>query len=392
MSRKYDFDKPTDRRSTYSYKWDVAEGELPMWVADMDFEAPPCVKKALSERVEQGVFGYTFVPDEYFQAISDFWAARHGWRPDPKNMIFSTGVVATISSVVRKLTTPAEKVLIQSPVYNMFYNSILNNGRVVLSSDLAMREGRYYIDFADLEAKLSNPQTTLMILCNPHNPVGRIWERRELEKIGELCKKHGVTVLSDEIHCSLTDPTVPSYIPFASVNDTCRDISVTCVSVSKTFNLAGLQASAVIVSNPRLRHKVWRGINTDEVGEPSAFAMAGAIAAYREGGAWLDELRDYLYENKQYVRRFIAENLPRLSVTPSDATYLLWIDVSAYTDNSEEFAKRLRALTGLYVSDGVEYGHGGEGFIRLNTATQRANIEDGMQRLKRAIEIFESES
>ena len=392
MRAKFDFDKPTNRRGTYSYKWNVAEGELPMWVADMDFEAPPCVKNALVERAQHGIFGYSYVPDEYFEAISDFWASRHGWRPDPKDMIFSAGVVATISSVVRKLTTPGEKVLLQSPVYNVFYNCIGNNGRVMLSSDLVRRDGRYYIDFEDLEAKLADPQTTLMILCNPHNPVGRIWTRDELFRIGELCKKHGVTVISDEIHCSLTDPTVPSYVPFASVSDTCRDISVTCVSVSKTFNLAGLHASAVIVHDPFLRHKVWRGINTDEVGEPCAFAMSAAIAAYREGGEWLDALREYLYENKEYVRRFIAENLPRLSVTPSDATYLLWIDVSAYTDNSEQFAAKIRALTGLYVSDGVEYGHGGEGFLRLNTATQRANIVEGMQRLKKAIEIIEKES
>ena len=391
MNKKFDFDKPTNRRNTYCCKWDVGEDELPMWIADMDFEAPPCVKNALIKRAEHGVFGYSFVPDEYFLAISDFWASRHGWRPDPADMIFSTGVVATISSVVRKLTTPAENVLIQAPVYNIFYNSIRNNGRVILSNDLVRKDGRYYIDFLDLEAKLSDPQTSLMILCNPHNPVGKIWTREELEKIGELCKKHGVTVISDEIHCSLTDPTVPSYIPFASVNETCRDISVTCVSVSKTFNLAGLQSSAVIVHNPVLRHKVWRGINTDEVGEPGAFAMCASIAAYREGGEWLDAVREYIYENKQYVRRFAKEKLPRISVTPSDATYLLWIDVSAYTDNSEEFAKKIRELTGLYVSDGVEYGRGGEGFLRLNAATSRANIEEGMNRLLRAIEIIESE-
>ncbi len=392
MRGKYDFDKPINRRNTYSCKWDVGADELPMWVADMDFEAPPCVKKALIERVEHGVFGYSYTPDEYFGAISDFWASRHGWRPDPADMIFSTGVVATISSVVRKLTTPAEKVLVQAPVYNIFYNCISNNGRTILSNDLVREGGRYYIDFEDLETKLADPQTSLMILCNPHNPVGRIWTREELAKIGELCKKHGVTVISDEIHCSLTDPGVPSYVPFASVNDICRDISVTCVSASKSFNLAGLQSSAIIVHNPLLRHKVWRGINTDEVGEPGAFAMCASIAAYREGGEWLDALREYILENKNYVRRFIAEKLPRISVTPSDATYLLWIDVSAYTDNSEEFAKKIRALTGLYVSDGVEYGRGGEGFIRLNAATQRANIVDGMQRLFRAIEIIERES
>lgn len=388
----YDFDKAVNRRGSYSYKWDVGENELPMWVADMDFETAPCVKNAIIKRAEHGVFGYSYTPDEYFEAISDFWWERHGWRPDPAHMIFSTGVVATISSAVRKLTTPAEKVLIQSPVYNIFYNSISNNGRVILSSDLVYENGKYRMDFEDLEHKLADPQTTLMILCNPHNPVGRIWTRDELSRVGELCKKHGVTVISDEIHCSLTDPCVDSYTPFASVSDTCRDISITCVSASKAFNLAGLQCSAVIVPNQHLRHKVWRGINTDEVGEPGAFAMCASIAAYRNGGEWLDAVREYIYENKQYVRRFVAEKMPRLSVVDSDATYLLWIDVSAYTDNSEEFAKRLRALTGLYVSDGVEYGRGGEHFIRLNVATRRANVTDGMQRLLRGIKIMESEA
>ena len=386
--KRFDFDKPVNRRGSGSYKWDVAEGELPMWVADMDFETAPCVKEAIIRRAEHGVFGYSVTPDEYFESISNFWAERHGWRPDPSEMIFSAGVVATISSAVRKLTTPAEKVLIQPPVYNIFYNSILNSGRIVETSDLISEDGVYRMDFCDLEAKLADPQTTLMILCNPHNPIGRIWTREELYRVGELCKRHGVTVISDEIHCSLTDPGC-GYVPFASVSDTCRDISAVCVSASKAFNLAGLQASAVIVHDPHLRHRLWRGINTDEVGEPNAFATVASIAAYRHGGEWLDELREYIYENKCLARTFIAERLPKLSVTPSEATYLLWIDVSAYTGNSADFATRVRSLTGLYVSDGVEYGHGGEHFIRINLATTRANVADGLERLERAISQIE---
>lgn len=386
--KDFDFDRPTDRRGSYSYKWDVGEHELPMWVADMDFETAPCVKKAIIKRAEHGIFGYSVTPDEYFESISDFWARRFGWRPDPSEMIFSIGVVATISSAVRKLTTPAEKVLIQPPVYNIFYNSILNSGRVVLENPLVCENGEYRMDFDDLEAKLADPQTTLMILCNPHNPIGKIWSSDTLARVGELCKKHGVTVISDEIHCPLTAPG-HTYVPFASVNDTCRDISAVCVSASKAFNLAGLQSSAVIVHDPYLRHKLWRGINTDEVGEPGAFAVVASVAALTEGDEWLDALREYVAENRKYAENFVATHLPRLRVISSDATYLIWIDVSAYTENSADFATRVRSLTGLYVSDGMEYGTGGERFIRVNLATCRQNVVDGFDRLALAIKKIE---
>jgi len=377
----YNFDNPTERRNTGSLKWDVSDGELPMWVADMDFETAPAVKEAVVRVAQRGIYGYSILPDEYFESIADFWGERYGFRPEPSWMVFSTGVVAAISSMVRKLTTPAENVLIQPPVYNIFYNSILNNGRNIITNELLYEGGEYRMDFLDLEKKLSNPQTTLMILCNPHNPVGKIWDRETLAKIGELCKKHGVTVISDEIHCHLTTPG-KSYVPFASVNEVCRDISVSCVAASKAFNLAGLQSACLIAENPTLRHKVWRGINTDEVGEPNVFAVDANIAAYRRGGAWLSELNQYIYENKKYAYEFIRTNIPTLRAVNSDATYLLWVDVSRYTDNSEKFARDLREKTGLYVSDGVEYGRGGEGFIRINLATQRANVVDGFSRLK----------
>ena len=387
---KYNFDKPTERRNTGSLKWEVSDGELPMWVADMDFETAPEVKAAVVRVAERGIYGYSILPDEYFESISDFWAERHGFRPNPSWMVFSTGVVAAISSMVRKLTTPAEKVLIQPPVYNIFYNSILNNGRNIVTNDLVYENGEYRMDFVDLEEKLSDPQTTLMILCNPHNPVGKLWDKETLFKVGELCKKHGVTVISDEIHCSITTPG-KNYTPFASVSDVCADISVTCVAASKAFNLAGLQSACLIAKNPTLRHKVWRGVNTDEVGEPNAFAIEANIAAFRHGIEWLDELNEYIYKNRCYAVDFITNNIKGIYPVPSDATYLLWIDVSAYTENSEDFAKDLRKKTGLYVSDGVEYGRGGEGFIRINLATQKANVIDGLSRLKSYVNSLKTE-
>lgn len=380
-----EFDKLTDRRGTLSYKWDIPEGELPMWVADMDFETAPPIKSALEKRAGHGIFGYTTVPDEYFKALSDYRFRRHGYRHSVDDMIYVNGVVAAISSMVRKLTTPAENVLIQAPVYNIFYNSILNNGRNVISSDLIYENGGHRVDFCDLESKLSMPQTTLMILCNPHNPVGKIWTREELRKIGELCCKWGVTVISDEIHSDIIRKGA-KFVPFASVNETCKKISLTCVAPSKTFNLAGLQSATVIASDPVLRHRAWRGINTDEVGEPNCFSMCAGIAAYSECDSWLDSLNSYLFENRDVAVKYIKENIPKLVPIEADATYLLWIDISAVSDSSVEFAEAVRKMTGLYLSDGEEYGEPGRHFVRMNLATQRSRLLDGLSRLKRATE------
>ena len=385
----YDFDKLTDRFDTLSYKWDVKDGELPMWVADMDFEVAPKIKAAITKRAEHGIFGYTSTPCEFFEAISVYWGKRHGYRIPPEHMIYSNGVVAAISSIVRKLTTPGENVLIQAPVYNIFYNSILNNGRNVLSSDLVYDGNRYSIDFEDLEEKLSRPQTSLMILCNPHNPVGKVWQREELEKIGELCYKWGVTVLSDEIHCDIVIPG-KGYVPFASVNEICRNISVTAIAASKTFNIAGLQSACVYASNPVLRHKVWRGINTDEVGEPNAFSMTANIAAFSESGDWVDEMLQYVFENKRLACEFINNEIPGMKADLSEATYLLWIDISAIADDSVDFCERLRESTGLYLSDGAEYGECGRAFVRMNLATQRSRVLDGLERLKRGAALYSS--
>ena len=374
-----DFDRLTDRRGTGSYKWDVAEGELPMWVADMDFEAPPAVKAAICRTAEHGIYGYSTLPDEYFSAVKEYFDRRHNAGFDTSHMVWSNGVVAAISSMVRRLTHPNECVLIMAPVYNIFYNSILNNGRRVLSSDLVLSGGSYSIDFSDLEEKLSRDETTLMILCNPHNPTGNIWSREELARIGSLAGKYAVTVISDEIHCDITRHGC-DYTPFYSVNEECREISVTAVAPSKTFNIAGLQSATLVIADPHLRYRVFRGINNDEVGEPNIFAVSAGIAAYTECDEWVDELREYLFENRDLAESEIL----RMGLSPihADATYLLWVDISEVSSDSVEFAEELRRATGLYVSEGREYGECARAFIRINLATQRERLLDGLSRLE----------
>ena len=409
---KFDFDRVIDRRSTNSMKWNVAEGELPMWVADMDFATVPQVTETLKKRAEHGLFGYAEVTDAWYEAVTSWWERRHGFSMEKDWLIFSTGVVPTISSVVRKLTTPNENVVIQTPVYHIFFNSIINNGCRVLENPLIYRDHAYAMDFEDLEKKLADPQTTLMILCNPQNPAGKIWDRETLEKVGELCRKYHVTVICDEIHCDLTDPG-KEYVPFASVSPVCRDISITCIAPTKTFNLAGLQTSAVMVPDPFLRHKVWRALNTDEVAEPNAFAAEAAVAAYTYGAPWLDELREYLLENKRTVEAFLADQLPEIALVKSEATYLLWLDCGELLEDrkmagdsvsgtgtvsskdvletAEELAGFIRAETGLYLSAGNEFGGNGPRFLRMNIACPRSVLNDGLRRLKAGCDAWQAE-
>lgn len=379
----YDFDKITDRRGTYSLKWDIPENELPMWVADMDIETAPAVTAALEKRAQHGIFGYTIIPDEWYDAYISWWKRRHNFVIEKDWLMFCTGVIPAISSIVRKLTTPNENVVVMTPVYNTFFNSIVNNGCRALQTPLRYENGEYSVDFDELERSLSEPQTSLMILCNPHNPTGNIWSRETLSQIGELCKKYGVTVISDEIHCDLTDPGC-EYVPFASVSGTCRDISITCIAPTKTFNIAGLQTAAIFVPEKHLRHKVWRGINTDEVAEPNSFAVTAAIAAFNDGEQWLDELRAYLYANKQLVREYIRENIPEIKVVPSQATYLLWLDCTELPGASPSLADEIRRETGLYLTAGSHYGKVGKLFMRMNIACRKSMVEDGLKRLKAA--------
>lgn len=378
---KYNFDEIIDRSGTNSLKWSVGKDELPMWVADMDFKTAPEVTAAIIKRAEHGVFGYNTVPDSWYSAYINWWKTRHGFEIEKDWLIFCTGVVPAISSIVRKLTTPAENVLLLTPVYNIFYNSVLNNGRKVLECPLEYNGAEYSINFDDLEKKLSNPQTTMMIICNPHNPVGKIWSRETLQRIGELCLKHHVIVVSDEIHCDLT-MCGKEYVPFAAASETCKKISITCIAPTKSFNLAGIQTAAVFAADEFLRHKVNRGLNTDEVAEPNCFAAAAAEAAYNFGGAWLDELRAYIDKNRAFVSDFIKKELPQLTLVPSEATYLLWIDCGKACEKSKELAAFIRKKTGLYISAGEQYGSGGDRFLRMNIACPFTYIFEGLLRLK----------
>lgn len=382
MSR---FDTIIDRRNTQSYKWDVQENELAMWVADMDFETAPEIIEALKKRVDHGIFGYSIVPDEWYDAYINWWDKRHHFKMDKDWLIFCTGVVPAISSTVRKLTSPAENVVVITPAYNIFFNSIYNNGRNIVECELKYEQGKYELDYEDLEKKCADPQSTLLILCNPHNPTGIIWTKDQLIKIGEICNRNHVTVLSDEIHCDLTLPQT-EYTPFASASAICEQISVSCIAPTKTFNIAGLQSAAVCIPNEVLRHKVWRALNTDEVAEGNVFAADVAIAAFEHGQEWLDELREYLARNRQVAQDYIRDYIPVLHAVKGEATYLLWIDCKALHMSSDTLAEVIRQKTGLYLSEGCEYRGDGRDFLRMNLACPLSRLEDGLDRLKCAVE------
>lgn len=380
------FDSPVDRTGIFSMKWDVADGELPMWVADMDFRTAPAISEALAERVGNGTFGYTDVPREWNEAVADWWLRRYGVTVDPEHVVFTTGVIPAISSLVRSLTNVAEKVVLQPPVYNIFTNSIVNNGRRVLNNPLRYEHGVYSMDFEDLEHKLADPLTRLMILCNPQNPSGNVWSDGDLARVGELCAKHHVTVVSDEVHGDIVRPGV-THMPFAAVNELNRSICVTCSSPSKAFNVAGLQSAYFICDDDGLRARAVRGVNTDEVAEPNDFAVFSTIAAYTDGGAWLDDLCRVVQRNKDYVSAQLDEHAhDMLHMVASDSTYLAWIDCSGLLDrvgdaNAERFCGFLRSHTGLVLSYGGIYGENGSRFVRMNLGTRADLVIDGTARL-----------
>ena len=371
------FDKLTERLNTNAIKWSGDENELPMWVADMDFEAPVAVREALIRRAAHGIYGYCDIPAEWNKAISSWRLRRYNHEIDSNDLLYCTSVIGAISSIVRKITSVGENIVVQTPVYNIFFNSILNNGRNVLENKLLYKDGKYSIDFIDLEEKLANKQTSLMILCNPHNPIGKAWSKEELEKIGQLAHKYNVVILSDEIHCDLTDPGV-CYTPFSSVNDICKNISITCSSPTKTFNLAGLHTSYIYISNPYLKHKVWRGINTDEVAEANVFAVEGAIAAYTYGDYWVDELREYIYNNKIEFISEVEKELP-VHIIRSNATYLLWVDCSKVCEDANDLVNFIHKETGLRITAGDVY-RSEIPFVRINIACPNERMKDGINR------------
>ena len=383
----YDFDKLIDRTNTHSVKWDVKGGELPLSLGDMDFEVAPEIKDAILKRANHGIFGYTVVPEEWYDAIISWWKRRHNFQIEKSWLQFCTGVVPAITCSVKRLTNHGDRVAVLTPAYNIFYHSIENMGRTVAESRLKYDGKKFAIDFESLEKTLSHPLTTMLIFCNPHNPTGNIWTADEIKKVGGLCKKHGVTVLSDEIHCDLTMPG-HEYTPFASVSKECADISVTCAAASKAFNLAGLQAAAVIVPNKSLREKIVRGLNSDEVAEPNCFAAIGTVAAFNEGEGWLNELREYLFENRKFAEKYISENLPSAHAVEADSTYMLWVDCGKYTDNADELCEFIRRKNGLIISPGSLYRGDSAKFVRMNLACSRSRLAEGLSRFASGVKAY----
>lgn len=379
----YDFDTIISRHGTNSYKWDSASDDslLPMWVADMDFRTAPPVVEALARRVQQGIFGYTKVPDEYYGAITDWFRRRHNWRVEKEWIIYTSGVVPALSAVIKALTVPGDKVLAQTPVYNCFFSSIRNNGCELVSSPLVRAGDTYYMDFDDLERKAADPRVRLLLLCNPHNPVGRVWTREELKRMGEICIRHDVTVVSDEIHCELTFPGY-AYTPFASISDEFQHHSVTCVSPSKAFNLAGLQIANIITSDAERRGKIDRAININEVCDVNPFGVEALVAAYNEGEDWLNDLKAYLFENYRCMKDFCKEYLPEFPIMELEGTYLVWMDCSVLGRTSEELEHALKETALLWLNAGTMYGEEGEGYMRWNIACPRSVLIKGLKRFR----------
>ena len=383
---KYNFDEIIPRRGTNSYKWDTPEEEnvLPMWVADMDFRTAPAIIETLRRRVEHGIFGYTKVPQNYYDTIVKWFINRHQWEIDSQWIIYTSGVVPAISAIIKAMTIPGDKIIVQTPVYNCFYSSIRNNGCKMIANNLIYQEGRYTIDFDDLEHKAADPETKLLLLCNPHNPVGRVWTSEELQRIGDICLQNGVFIIADEIHCELTYEG-HNYTPFASLSEEFRLRSATCISPSKAFNLAGLQIANIVAADSNIRSRIDRAINDNEVCVVNPFGVIATIAAYEKSEEWLDALRKYLWENYTYVRYFFKRHLPQYSVLPLEGTYLVWIDCRAAGIGSDNITSCLQNKQKLMVNSGTLYGPGGEGFIRLNIACPRKLLIDGLVRLAKVL-------
>lgn len=382
FSDKY-FDTAPDRRGSGSYKWDSEAGAgdvIPLWVADMDFKTAPVVIEALRRRVEHGVFGYTLVDDEYYAALRGWFAERHGYTIDTRQVIYTSGVVPAISAIIKALTKPGEGVIVQTPVYNCFFSSIRNNGCRIVESPLIREEisgdtFTYRIDFEDLERKAADRANTMLLLCNPHNPAGRIWNRDELKQVAGICSRNGVRVVSDEIHCELAMPGL-EYTPYGTIDPT----GVICLSPSKAFNTAGLQIANIVCPDDSVRRAVDRAININEVCDVNPFGVVALKAAYSpEGAAWLNALRGYLADNYRLTRDIISNELPGCPMALLEATYLPWIDVSSLGVPTEELEERLIREAGVWVNCGEMYGSGG--FIRLNIACPRERLREGLRRL-----------
>ena len=379
------FDTPVVRRGTGCVKWDEhpLDDLVPLWVADMDFRTAPAIIEALQRRVEHGVFGYTLVPESYYEAIIAWFRRRHQWTIDRSWIQYTSGVVPALSVIVKALTQPGDQVILQTPVYNCFFSSVRNNGCEVVANGLELKQ-TYTMDFDDLERKAADPRAKMLILCNPHNPAGRVWTREELTRVYNICKEHGVIVVSDEIHNELTYRG-QRYVPYGVVSQ--MDNAIVCTSPSKSFNTAGLQIANIICANAEWRERIDRAINQNEVCDVNPFGVVALQAAYNESEEWLDQLCEYIYQNYEALCRFLAERLPQLRVLPLEGTYLVWVDISALGITADELTSRLLSEAHVQVNSGTMYdpSPAGQHFIRLNIACPRSQLMEGLRRLLKTV-------
>ena len=384
---KYNFDEIIPRRNTNSVKWDEAAQDdiIPLWVADMDFRVLPQITEALRQRVDHGVFGYTHVPDSYYESVIRWFKDRHGLQGvKPSDIIYTSGVVPAISAIVRGLTLPGDKVLVQTPVYNCFFSSIRNQGCMVEENHLVYKNNTYVVDWDDFERKCADSRVRIFLLCNPHNPAGRVWKKEELQRMGEICQKHDVFVISDEIHCELVMPG-NEYTPFASLSDDFLKNSATCVAPTKAFNIAGLQIANIIVKDRTKRERIDRAINIHEVCDVNPFGVIATEAAYTEEGAeWLRQLNTYLFANYRFLCDFFSKHFPSLEVVKLEGTYLVWVDCSSLGKSSTEIVNNLYRH-GVWMNDGAMYGENQRAFIRINIACPRKILEEGLLRMEKAL-------
>ena len=379
------FDSTIVRRGTGCVKWDETplDDVIPLWVADMDFAVAPAIQEAIRRRAEHPVFGYTHVGDEYYDAVISWFQRRHGWTIHRDEILYTTGVVPAMSVAIKALTMPGEKVLILSPDYNCFFSSVRNNGCEVLENYLNSKLStlNYTIDWQDFEQKCADEKTTVFLLCNPHNPTGRVWTPEELQRMNDICLRHGVTVVSDEIHCELVMPG-HTFTPFAAVSEQCRQNSVILNSPSKSFNIAGLMTANIICARPDLRRRLNRAININEVCDLNPFGPVALVAAYNESEEWIDRLNVYIHDNYTALCDFFAKHLPQCRVTPMEGTYLAWVDVSALGLDVDELCRQLLDKARVWINPGTMYGPTtGRGFIRINMACPRRLLLEGLQRM-----------
>ena len=390
MDVKYNFDKIINRDNTNSSKWSFNketfgyEDVISMWIADMDFETVPEIKEEIIKRANHGIYGYTATTESYYKEVVNWMKKRHGWNIKKEWIINTPGIVMAVNTIVKTFTHPGDKILLQRPIYYPFFKAINNNGCHIVNNPLKFDGNKYEMDFEDLDNKLSDPRVKIIILCSPHNPTGRVWTNEELTKLGNLCLKHNVLVISDEIHSDLIyKPN--KHIPFASICEKFADISITCTAPSKTFNLAGLQGSNIIISNEHLRNEFKISMENIGLSRLNIFASIACEVAYKYGEQWLEELMDYLQQNRKFAKEFIKEKIPILKVIEPEGTYLLWIDCRELKMSKEELEKFMLKEAGVAFDEGYIFGEEAIGFERMNIACPRSILKEALERIQKAI-------